>query len=123
VRDLEEDQRDDGEEEQFAAHRRTVSAARLLRNRPIGLNPAAEEDRPLSARKLGQSRREGDQDQDRKARREDEASAHCHRTVASRRIFPPIVHSPPLDLCKLWNSSALFPQIARRAFPFDSTIH
>jgi hypothetical protein len=31
-----------------------------------------------------------------------------------RLCFP----QPAFDLCKLWNSQALFPQIARRAFPF-----
>ena len=37
MRQLDEDQRDDREEEEIAAHAPTVSARRMLRNRPSGL--------------------------------------------------------------------------------------
>jgi hypothetical protein len=37
VRDLDEDQRDDDEEQELAAHVYTVSGPRAERNRPVGL--------------------------------------------------------------------------------------
>jgi hypothetical protein len=58
-----------------------------------------------------------------------------HKTAQEGAVFPPELglleqpkagcafHSRPFDLCKLWNSSALFPQIARKAFPIDSAMH
>jgi hypothetical protein len=41
VRDLDEDQRDDREEEELAAHPENVAAKPAKRNRPFGLNRLA----------------------------------------------------------------------------------
>jgi hypothetical protein len=41
VRDLHEDQRDDREEEELAAHPENVAAEAAKRNRPFGLNRLA----------------------------------------------------------------------------------
>ena len=81
----------------------------------------------MSARELGEGRRKGDHDEDDEARHEDETGVHCPQDGRPAKDLPAVeagcaVHSRPFDLCKLWNSSALSPQIARRAFPFDSTI-
>jgi hypothetical protein len=63
VRDLNEDQRHDREEENLPAHRPTVSAGRGERNRPIGLNRAAEEHGPPACGELRERSDERDEDE------------------------------------------------------------
>ena len=61
VRDLDEDQRDNGEEEELAAHPQTVSGPGSERNRPVGLDASGDLGRVLASEgpeKLLQHRKE-----------------------------------------------------------------
>ena len=50
VRDLDEDQRDDDEEEELAAHLQTVSGPGAERNRPVGLDASGDQGPGLASR-------------------------------------------------------------------------
>jgi hypothetical protein len=59
VRDLDEDQRDDDEEEELAAHVQTVSGWRSQRNRPVGLDGSGDWLDGFWLRRAGQNRPNG----------------------------------------------------------------
>jgi hypothetical protein len=88
VRDLDEDQRHDREEEEISAHHPTVSAGWPERNRPIGLNGAAEQHGSATREQLCERAEEGHQKKRDEPQSKHEFAGHCPQDAASARFLP-----------------------------------
>jgi hypothetical protein len=88
VRDLDQDQRDNREEEEVSAHHPTVSGGRPKRNRPIGLNRAAEQHGSATRQELGERTEKRHQKEGDEPQSKHERAGHCQQDGVEASFLP-----------------------------------
>jgi hypothetical protein len=96
VRDLHEDQPDDREEEEIWAHHPTVSGGPPKRNRPIGLNRAAEQHGSATRQNLCERTEERHQEEGDEPDSKREFAVHCQQDAAEARFLPDVIIILPI---------------------------
>jgi hypothetical protein len=108
VRDLDEDQRDDDEEEELAAHLQTVSGPDAERNRPVGLDGLGDRGAGFGFAEDGKnsSKRKGGRDVHRSG---DSSPDHSHHhppdlSLLRKRERPVVLSTAGLSICASWGN-------------------